>query len=330
VNGEVLISEAHPETVPTARTGVERRARTEKYAGFEILRILGVTGVATFHLLPASDPAMSIPRAIGHAVFYPLVIVMMALAAEPRPGRRSTDVIHGRAARLLVPWLVWLGLYFCYEVLRRLARGHPAWVTPTVDEVISGPRDHLWFLPFAFLTTVAAGLLRPSRTSLQAAITWAVAGAILVPVCIVGRDVFSVPRPIYQMVTCLPAVAVGVAAALGEMPGRPVWTRLAVAFVPALLSSVVTAAVVPDAEGVLILACGLLTAVAFWSLRRPAGPWLLWAAGLSMGVYLAHPLVGGLLWPITGRHPWMHLIVVFFVSALLVAVARRTSFRVAL
>jgi hypothetical protein len=103
----------------------------------ELLRILSAFGIVWFHTYaPFSEVAYA-----GLIVF---LLISSRFAADPD---RHPTTVKSKAKRILLPWLVWFGIYGALNV----ARGLP--FIPgdgLVSGILTGTSIHLWYMPFMF------------------------------------------------------------------------------------------------------------------------------------------------------------------------------------
>jgi len=115
------------------------------YHSLDLLRILGAFGIVWFHA-----PGEVAGKNIGYSGLVVFIVISMVLMIPRIPGPRFAVK---RVNRLLVPWVFW---YFFYGALN-VATGDaflPAEMT-SVSAILSGPKWHLWYLPFLFVTSVS-------------------------------------------------------------------------------------------------------------------------------------------------------------------------------
>lgn len=218
-------------------------------------RLIAAFGIVWFHT-----------EAPGYRIAYaavPFFIVLLSL-----PSRSS---LGDRARRLLVPFVIWSGIYAALRVSSAFHEGTGLfdWWEPWM--LLTGTSIHLWFLPFAFLVAVVAPLLRGTK-----------------------------------LVLALPVLAAGVLAFLGGPLGYP-WYQWSFGLIPALVGfAFVRAGLVavapliasyavlevfrPAPDNITILAGSALAILALL-VRLPPTRLSDWCARLSMWVYLAHVLV---------------------------------------
>lgn len=256
-------------------------------AVIDYARFGAAVGIVLFH---SGAPGAAIGLA-GLQFFLMLLVVLMVPAANAMP---FGDFARARALRLLVPWAGWSALYGALKLADAVASGgaiadeFPTYVWLTGTEV------HLWFLPFAFLSSLILYPIVRLRPDLPAFL-WLTAGMILPALLLLGlHQSQSLPIPLAQWVYAGPATLLGLA--FGLAANRIPWLLLAAG---ALGATMAAALAVGWHQGVLQLAIagGALTICLLW--YRPATPCSGWAAQLSLGIYLVHPLIGALLMRLT-------------------------------
>lgn len=246
-------------------------------------RLLAAFGIVFFH---AGAPGAG----IGYAAlpFFLLLLVVLSFGGATRMS--LSDYVRSRAQRLLIPWLIWSGVYGVLKLAELALIGAPIGSEFSPYMLLTGPALHLWFLPFAFVVCafiyplvrlthhISPKNLAVILASSGLAILWLQQGAIL-------------SMPFAQWVYALPSVAVGMALGL-------VWGRLMAMLL--ICGGFSIAALLSEAHmGLLqiVLAGGALILCTLCPL--PATRHAQLAGSLSLGVYLAHPLILSVLGRIT-------------------------------
>ncbi len=233
-------------------------------------RLLAIFGVVLFH---AKAPGGE----IGHAGL-PFFLLLLTLFVVPAASRSSlAEFSRLRAWRLLGPWLLWCGIYGALKVTDAFIEGRPLSTEFEPWMVLTGPAAHLWFLPFAFVVSVAA------HTLVKGLSRWEIGAVALVVAC-AALAVFQrepLPQPLGAWAFALPAAALGLI-----LSAAPRWWPLTLAFIGA-------AWVFGWTNGLpeISIALAVLLACLHLPLRLSAPRGL---ADVVMGVYLAHPLVASL------------------------------------
>lgn len=247
-----------------------RRNATLDYA-----RLVAAFGIVVFHV---GAPG----AALGYAAlpfFLILLTVMLPGMARHTP---ASDFLRSRAARLLLPWLVWSALYGTLKLLE-------AAFTPTTlgsefapYMLLTGPALHLWFLPFAFVVSLLAlPLVRLARHVPPYALP-AVLILLAVGVLVLG-DGRVFPIPVRQWLYALPSICLGLALAFSGLHfGRSVLV------LGAFAATAFLAGISSGLAQILIAGVAFVLCTA-WVL--PPSRFSDLAGQSALGVYLAHPLV---------------------------------------
>jgi len=253
-------------------------------ATLDLARLAAAAGIVFFHV--------GAPGAwLGYAAlpFFLMLTLVLAWPAARRQGFAA--LAAGRGRRLLGPWLGWSAAYAALKLADAVATGRPPATEFAPWMLATGPALHLWFLPFAFaaclalwpVARAAAGLGGRGRAGLAAAlVAAAVAAAVLRPA--------GLAPPLAQWSYALPAVLLGAGLAL-------VPEALAAAALAAVATAGLAAAGWPGGATQLALAAAAL--VACRALPLPDSAAARRAADLSLGVYLAHPMVAAVLLRVT-------------------------------
>ncbi|MCV2447107.1 acyltransferase family protein [Paracoccus sp. DMF] len=219
-------------------------------------RLVAAMGIVWFH-----------SQAPGARLAYAALPFFLVLLATP-----SRAGLRVRAQRLLLPFLRWSAIYAALGTALSLRHHQPPlgwWDWPML---LTGTSLHLWFLPFAFLVAMLTPMLTRRKVAPIAAL-WGAAAFCL----------FGTPEgiPLAQWSFGLIPVLVGIAYFTNG------W-RIAAATL--ILCWLMLTLGRPSADNVTILAG---TGIALVVLAVRVAPTRLssWCAGLSMWVYLAHPLI---------------------------------------
>ena len=148
---------------------------------------------------------------IGLPIFL-LTSVSMCVHRPTTP--RLGDFAARRVEPVLLPWLVWSGVYAVWLVVRALLNNLSPWESFEPRMLLSGTAIHLWFMPFilvANLTVVAlAGQLR--RWSTRQVIALALAlGVVSLIGCAHLRQSIPTAPPVMQWLFSIPCIPLGLA-----------------------------------------------------------------------------------------------------------------------
>ena len=106
----------------------------------ELLRVLSALGIVWFHSETKGSN-------FGHSglIFFLILSVFLG-------GGQQNSSIQKRAKRLLVPWLIWFAYYGAINLV--LQKSVIPLNNGLIAGVLSGPRIHLWYLPFIFFVLI--------------------------------------------------------------------------------------------------------------------------------------------------------------------------------
>jgi surface polysaccharide O-acyltransferase-like enzyme len=310
-----------------------RREPSERLANVERLRIVAMLEIVTFHVggAVASDTyRLPIVGGLGLPVFLLLNNAFNCTLSERMGTRPFLDV---KVSRLLLPWLVWSGVYAGIMLAEKVRHDEPLAEAFSPWMIIGGTYTHLWFVPFAlFGSLLIAGLQVRTKTlphRKMAAATLAVGTALTLGGAWL-LHVRDIQWPLLQWLFALPSPLLGFA--LGRVlmsRDRRLLSKLAVSLsvlaVGTLAATLIWA--VPEMDRRYAVSMALVSLFFLWpgkadALSRRLTP-------LLFGVYLMHPL---LMRVYQGAHlPELPVallgLVVFVVAALLVDLLRRTPLK---
>lgn len=256
-------------------------------ATYDYARLLAAFGIVLFH---AGGPAAS----IGYAAlpFFLMLVIWFAMPAAQTQGFAAYT--RTRAQRLLMPWLIWSALYGALKLAEVLVTPATFRAEFSLYMCLTGPALHLWFLPAAFLACLGIQpLVRHMPVSGHAPLALAMTLAALALLGF-GQNQ-TLPIPFAQWVYVAPAACLGLALAL--LRRTP------------LLAGVLTLSLILSAwllgwhQGVWQLGLAALTLLICGKIHLPASRASQHAAGLSLGIYLAHPMVFSVLERLTTLSP---------------------------
>lgn len=217
-----------------------------------------------------------------------LATISLALTAKP-DGRNISE----RARRLLIPWVLWSVIYGVVRGIAAYWHGQPildafpdGWST-----ILSGTSFHLWYLPFAFVATLAAiPLLRMTQRPL----IWVGVASVALIVCAKIRTANHFSGAQDHWIQNLPAVFLGISlACFGKRAARQ---QVIGAMAVFLLASIFVA----NGYSMLPVWVGAVVACTAWCIRIPSPPALSRLAGMTYGVYLIHMAVKWVLCTLLG------------------------------
>src|SRR5690349_1141900 len=143
------VTEAAPIAATEAALPQVRPKPSERLANVERLRIVAMLEIVTFHVGGAvNDGVYRLPvvGGLGLPVFLLLNNAFNCTLSERRGTRAFLDA---KVSKLLLPWLVWSGVYALLVVAEKLRHHEPISEAFTPWMIIGGTYTHLWFVPFA-------------------------------------------------------------------------------------------------------------------------------------------------------------------------------------
>jgi surface polysaccharide O-acyltransferase-like enzyme len=288
-------SSVEPRPAPSL-AAVPRRQPAERLANVERLRIVAMLEIVTFHVGGAvvahETYRLPIVGGLGLPVFLLLNNAFNCTLSERMGTRAFLDV---KVSRLLVPWLIWSGIYAGILLAERARHDEPLGGAFSPWMIIGGTYTHLWFVPFAlFGSLLIAGLQARTKALSHRSMTalTLAAGAALTLGAAWLLHIGELQWPLAQWLFALPSPLLGFALgrALASRDRRLLsglavsLSVLAVASVTATLSSAV-----PEMDRRYAVSMALVGLFFLWpgkadALSRRLTP-------LLFGVYLTHPLL---------------------------------------
>jgi peptidoglycan/LPS O-acetylase OafA/YrhL len=260
------------------KSGVAMHSRNERNATLDILRLAGAFVIVLFHARSPGGQLMPAAMAVFSAL-------MGYLAMADRKDQPFGATVRKRADRLLRPFLIWGGIYATMRIGDALAGGDPLLKTMVDWLPPRGTMGQLWFLPFAFLASLAVIL---ARRMLPAIATPVVALPLATVIALVWLPMLRAMAPapgIAVYLDYIPAVFFGVAlAAASATPMAIVLTGASALVIGLGFRFAGYGGTMPLDLGIPLLTAALLLP------RRGTGLTRM-AADLSMAIYLVHLFV---------------------------------------
>ena len=257
------------------KNSFERIDAMTRNGTLDYARLIASFGIVFFHV---GAPG----AAVGYAAL-PFFLILLVVMSSPAATRTAFGpYAQGRARRLLIPWLIWSGVYATLKIVEIAVTGAPFASEFAPYMILTGPEVHLWFLPFALVVCLAAyPAMRHGSGPLSAALTAAGLAFLL------AQQGLTLPIPFAQWLYGMPAVCLGLALAIDK--GRVVQQAL-------LLCCFVTGALITGATtGLAQLSMAAVVFVLCTNLHLPATSISRLSGTAALGVYLAHPLVLSIL-----------------------------------
>jgi hypothetical protein len=270
----------------------------------ELFRIISAFGIVWFHShLEGGD--------VGYAGLIYFTILSLYLSGDGR------DVIH-RLKRLMLPWLFWCLFYGFINLL--IAKPFIDTNNGLLAGILTGPRIHLWYIPFICITLISFDLIKKNISVLLIGYASALIAFISLITVFLWRDpANSLGTPWAQHFHAFPAIFIGASFWAFER----VESMFRIVFMLLLLSA---AAINLNISGVgvtYIIGIALFCPILFLP------PWLKCPykitkiSNLTLGIYLLHPFVFMVFFKLH-FYPGFYLpIAVFIISGLTIAIAKK-------
>ena len=274
--------------------------------GVDLARLFSAALIVVFHTPGSPYKTLTLS---GLSFFVLLTFCLQGLGeAATRPYS-----IRKRAARLLGPWLVWSLFYVTLRLARHLPL--PTHFYDHPGDLLIGPEEPLWFLPFAFLAGIAAHALLRVVTRLSSTGALLTLSMLSAGMALAHPGFAGLPEPLGQWHYALPLLPIGVAVGLSQgLSGRRLaWHYLALLALTAFLARRC------GEPSYLLGTIALMVAIVA---RTRDLKTLRWLASLSMGIYLIHPAVFYLLYKYAPGASWPQVSVIAVLASAAASAAR--------
>lgn len=260
------------------RRGHLTAGQGERNATLDILRLVAALVIVLFHAKSPGGEFMPAAMAVFSAL-------MAYFAMADRGDQPFGTVVGKRGDRLLRPFLIWGAFYALIRIGDALAGGDPVFRTVADWLPPQGTMGQLWFLPFAFLASLAVILARRWLPALTMPV---VALPLAAAVALVWIPALQAVPPAPAMAVYLdyvPAVFFGVALAAASP------SRLALSLTGATALLIGLGLRVAGYGGTMPLELGIPILALALLLPCRATVMSDTAADLSMAIYLVHLFV---------------------------------------
>lgn len=246
----------------------------KKRQDIELLRILSAFAIVWFH-----------SEVIGYETAYAGLIVFLILSMylAGKSTFSGNHRISRRVARLLIPWAVWFIIYGLLNVLAHKS------IIPLnhgiLAGILSGPRIHLWYIPFIFICLTLFDIVRNYVSNMSIACISAILAIIVLSSAAVWRfESIQLGYPIAQYAHASAGVFIGVFFSyFGVIPKR-IGTLLLLIIVVAAASAIPCNGVgIPYLIGI---AAGCV--VVFQPLAKKSIINLSFISQCTLGIYFIH------------------------------------------
>lgn len=272
---------------PLYGTGNAASANAPRNGSIEYLRLIAAFGIIWFHA------AAPLPD-LGYAGLPMFVALLAVFAWNSKPNATFRSTIMGKARRLLLPWVAWCAVYAALKTAVALNDGGPLEIEYNPAYLLVGTSIHLWFLPFAFIVSLAIWGLRLVFGHYPRAYILAFTIAVLPVFEMLGVAAVNerwAGVPFIQWLFVMPFIPIGIALA-NIRKNEPGWI---VCFVVASVGPIVAMASAGHLPLLSAYLTGLLVTIAAWFVRLPHSVVAKFCGVTALGVYLIHPIFLALL-----------------------------------
>lgn len=256
----------------------------------EWLRLLCSAGIVFFHCKSAAGQ-------LGYGGLPVLMALSVAFAVGGVARRGALGFVRERAVRLLVCWVFWSAVYAALKISDVGFTGGSLRSEFSPWMYLTGPSIHLWYLPCAFVSTIAAGFLPPQpwrgRVTCRAQVLGA-AAACCVVLCSWALSISHLGKPAAQWVFVIPAMVIG--AGIPELRQQGEASRATTLIVAAWTGAGIILSIAAGwAYLALPYAVAVIAVTAAVVIDIPSSMVAEKAGSFAYGIYLVHPALDSAL-----------------------------------
>jgi fucose 4-O-acetylase-like acetyltransferase len=264
-----------------------------------------------------------------------LLIFCAFIVNKPKPDS-IRNMAKKKAQRLLVPWLFWCAIYGIMKVIKTVIEGSTLYDNFSISMFLTGPRLHLWFLPYAFIAALCLNYLHnltekiPLQTS---TLIMSVIGVVALLVSSIILANVELPLPFGHWIFGLPALLLGFAVGQNTLSEKGHSGHNPCFYIIPMIIAVSVTLYGLGYTDRMLLACDLAIGVgavcaAFHWHGRLDPVSRVWGS-LSYGIYFVHPFVITSLRKLgmCGSKSWLDVLMIFLISSLLVFLLKKTPAR---
>jgi len=150
------------------------RRASDRIVAIDAGRLVATFAIVWVHVSEAQGlaPRLSALGRFGTSFYIVSAVLMSALPSFRELPRPAHQVIRARARRLLVPFLLWSTIYAAFYLGTMLPQGYSIAQVASLWGPLAGTAPHLWFLPFAFLSSALTAVLMPHLLALSERTLW--------------------------------------------------------------------------------------------------------------------------------------------------------------
>ena len=144
--------------VSTTATSLAASRPTSRVTGLDAARVIATLGIVWVHVaeIQGQPPELNTLGRFGTSFYTLAALFLSSRAYFLGKSPKALEIIKRRAKRLLLPYVIWCGLYAIFYFATMYPQGHPVEVITRYWGPLFGTAPHLWFLPFAFVAGALA------------------------------------------------------------------------------------------------------------------------------------------------------------------------------
>lgn len=269
-------------------------ANRYRYCNFELLRVLASISIVYFHAAPVIDKIRRYSYA-GIIIF--LLISITLLFRDNKNNLSLSQHAVKKAVRLIYPFLAWSAFYFIVSVY---TTGFDTTVnTLSFESLFWGTYYHLWYLPYLYLLSILSYFVKDflsvslaKKSSLYFSLFLGVLVFFIQALLI---SCFDISPPWIQWLSSFPCfflgIAVGKSLKRSEILQNPIVPIIPIVVAVASILSLLK--LDSDTAQMYSISYGIGISVFYLSFFLRNIHWKLinFLSGLTLGVYLIHPVV---------------------------------------
>jgi hypothetical protein len=229
---------------------------------------------------------------LAYAGLPALLVISVALPAIRWSPSPFLMVASRRANRFLVPWVFWSVVFGVVLAVHALSRRERLSDVFHASMLVGGTAFHLWYLPFAFVASLAVALVMAHLEPLPPWLTCMIGACCGGMMLIMAAPAAAAPTPYREWCFGAAAIpfglAIGVAVRRASGLARATWL-LVIAVVPILCHMGLVRLYGSDPTLPYYIGVPAVCAALAWQI--PDSNLLQALTSLSLGIYVLHPLV---------------------------------------
>ena len=303
-------------------------AAHHRIVNIDRLRILAAFGVIWLHTEKANA------KIIAWSALPVFLMLFCALISNNLQDQNLKTFSQKKIHRLLIPWLFWSLIYLAAKISKRIVYNISFSDVFTYYTLFTGPRIHLWFLPYAFIMAFAIYQIYIWTVNISPVTFMKFLILLAVTILFLCSFILSttpVPVPFSQWLFGLPAVflgfAIGRISALTDTKKQKFYilTTLAASETICLLLVILkfNTLVIPYGIAILLVCAAFIYKGRFDPVTSKV-------SSLTYGIYLIHPLIFSIIKSLGSNNinDWLLMSLVFIFSAAVSSVLKKTALKI--